>query len=262
MTCDAASPRMPAGARLRPVLNRWLSPDHAMGRTLMRLRMRLQLAGWRPAHRDDAQLKAAIARLAPAFTMVDLQRLRTLAGLAARVAGDGVRGSIVECGTWRGGGLALVDWVLRQHGEQRELWGFDSFAGLPAPGPRDGARVRAAFFNGWCAAEEADVRRALQAVNGDPAHLHLVRGVLAETLPVTDTGPIALLNLDVDWYDSVKGALDTLFDRLVPGGYLNIDDYRRWPGCDAAVHDFMRERALPLPALQCHGPQGAWLQKR
>lgn len=241
-------------------LNRWLSPDHAIGQGLMVARMRSQLLLWRPSG-ADVELKRVIARLAPAYTMVDLTRLRHLAMFAARVAAEHIPGAVVECGTWRGGGLALADWVLRRAHDPRPLWGFDSFAGLPQPGARDEASVHAKFFTGWCAAGEGDVLAAVGAAGGDPHRVRLVKGWLHETLPVIETGPIALLNLDVDWYDSVMTALEALFDRIVPGGYLNIDDYGRWRGCDDAVHAFMQARGLPIALLQRSGRQGAWLRK-
>ena len=246
---------------LRRVVNRWLSPDHIVGQSLLVARMRTQLALWRPATADERQLKATIDALAPAFTMMDLTRLRQLARLAHLVVQEKVAGAIVECGTWRGGGIALIDKVMRDAGDPRPLWGFDSFEGLPAPGERDADEVHQAFFIGWCTASEADVNRALRIVGGDVGHLHLVRGWLSETLPSAATGPIAFLNIDVDWYDSVKMALDVLVDRVVAGGVINIDDYGRWRGCDEAVRDFFAQRSLPLTLLQRTGNQGAWFRK-
>lgn len=250
------------GANLASVVNRWLSPDHPVGQWLLAARMRAQLALWRPRTAHDGRLKDAIRRAAPAYTMVDLPRLRHLADLARRVAADRIEGAIVECGTWRGGGLALIDWVLREAGARRALWGFDSFAGLPPPGARDGEDVQRKFFAGWCAASERDVMEALGALGGDSARVRLVSGWLSDTLAVADTGPIALLNIDVDWYDSVKTALDVLVDRVVPGGFVNIDDYNRWPGCDEAVHDFMAVRGMPPALLQRSARYGAWFRKQ
>lgn len=228
----------------------------------MAARIHLQMAGWRPSPPADRRLKEAIGHIAPTYTMVDLTRLRQLARLATRVHEAGIQGSIVECGTWRGGGLALIDWVLRQHGENRTLWGLDSFQGLPRPDDRDGSHVQSSYFDGWCSASQDDVKRAIETLGGDVSRVRLVPGWLAETLPRAQTGTIALLNIDVDWYSSVKTTLDLLFDRVAPGGIVNVDDYGRWPGCDEAVHDFMREQGLPAHSLHRTGRVGAWLQKR
>jgi O-methyltransferase len=243
-------------------LARWTTPDHPIGRLLLRGRTRVELALWRPIDARDRALKRTIARLAPGYTMMSLARLRALAALAALIEREGVPGAIVECGTWRGGSLALVDWVLRAHGGLPDVWAFDSFEGLPAPGGRDPRAAREAFYEGWCRASEEDVRRAFAAAGADPSRVRAVRGWVAETLPRTDTGPIALLNVDVDWYDSVRAVLDHLYDRVAPQGVVNFDDYGRWSGCDAAVHDFLASRGLsPSALLTRTSRHGAWLRK-
>jgi O-methyltransferase len=57
-------------------------------------------------------------------------------------------------------------------------------------------------------------------------------------------GGIALLRLDGDWYESTMACLDALYDRVVPGGLVIIDDYYTWDGCARAVHDFLSRRGV------------------
>ncbi|MCR6721038.1 MAG: TylF/MycF family methyltransferase [Chitinophagaceae bacterium] len=57
---------------------------------------------------------------------------------------------------------------------------------------------------------------------------------------------MALLRLDTDWYESTKHELIHLYDRLVPGGILIIDDYGHWNGARKAVDEFIAERKLNL----------------
>lgn len=260
MSTETAS-RQPDSLTLYQHVSRWLSPDYPLGQGLLAARMRIQLGKWRPRDPDNGDLKRAISCVAPAFTMVDLRRLRHLADLAGRIADGQVPGSVVECGTWRGGGLALMAWVLRRAGQPRPLWGFDSFEGLPPPGIGDPAEVHRQFFHGWCGASPDDVRLAFDAIGESASALHLVKGWLAETLPDSLTGPIALLNVDVDWHDSVRTVLNLLADRVSPGGFVNIDDYGRWQGCTDAVHAFFDERNLPRQALVRTGPVGAWFRR-
>jgi O-methyltransferase len=239
---------------------RAISTDHWLGRTLLAARARADLALWRPATQAERALKAAMARVSPAYTMVAVERLKQLAAHAVTVHGDRIAGAVVECGTWRGGSLALMDWVLRELEDPRPLWGFDSFEGLPAPGGRDPIAAHRGFFRGWCAASPDDVRAAIRALDGPAGRLHLVGGWLDQTLPRTETGPIALLNIDVDWYESVQSVFVQLFDRMSPGGIINIDDYGRWSGCDQAVHDFLESRGLPLGLIQRTERHGAWFR--
>ena len=50
--------------------------------------------------------------------------------------------------------------------------------------------------------------------------------------------------MDGDLYNSTMDALANLYDKLSPGGYVIVDDYKGWPGCRRAVHDFLYSRHL------------------
>ena len=67
-------------------------------------------------------------------------------------------------------------------------------------------------------------------------------GLFQETLRATHIPRIALLNIDADWYESVKLCLETFYDAVAPGGIVSIDDYGLWPGCRQAVDEFIKER--------------------
>jgi hypothetical protein len=67
---------------------------------------------------------------------------------------------------------------------------------------------------------------------------HLIKGRFQDTLQRTDTGPIALLHLDGDWYESTKSCLDQLYDRVSPGGVVQIDDWGYWAGARKANSEF------------------------
>lgn len=56
--------------------------------------------------------------------------------------------------------------------------------------------------------------------------------------------PIAILRLDADWYASTKVCLDFLFDKVVKGGFVIIDDYLCYEGCRKAVNEFLRARGM------------------
>jgi hypothetical protein len=214
---------------------------------------------WTPRDRDEQEVKVAIRRVAPDFTMVGITRLRRIVEHSTILSRDHIAGAVVECGTWRGGSLALLSWAFRRQQDARELWAFDSFEGVPPPGPNDPPSAHRGFSEGWCAATATDVRAAVRALGGDDGELRIVPGWLDQTLPNATVGPIALLNVDVDWYDSVSVVLDHLYDRVVPGGIINFDDYGRWSGCDQAVQDFMDRRGLKLD-IHRTGRHGAWVR--
>ncbi len=74
-----------------------------------------------------------------------------------------------------------------------------------------------------------------------------VQGKVEETLPGTlPTGPISILRLDTDWYESTRHELVHLFPRLSPGGVLIVDDYGFWRGSRDACDEYFREHDVKI----------------
>ncbi len=84
--------------------------------------------------------------LARAFTMTTPQRCRNLWNLCQNTLRRNIPGAFVECGVWRGGSAAIMGLAMKSRGENRDLHLFDSFEGLPEPGPEDG--LKAAEYSG------------------------------------------------------------------------------------------------------------------
>ena len=70
-----------------------------------------------------------------------------------------------------------------------------------------------------------------------------------------------MLHIDADWYDSVKVVLDTFYDKVIPGGFVVLDDYGLWQGCGQAVKDFIVERSIKDVVVKPIGRDGAYFQK-
>ncbi len=155
--------------------------------------------------------------------------------------------AIVECGTWRGGmTFGMLDVVP----ECRHAHMFDSFEGLPVPTDRDGRQVKELFDEELFHAKRniagyEDVRAsATDFGHSDRITFH--KGWFDATVSPEAVGrEIGILRVDGDWYDSTLVVLERLFDRVVPGGLIIVDDYYHWPGCSQAVHDFLSGRQAP-----------------
>jgi hypothetical protein len=76
------------------------------------------------------------------------------------------------------------------------------------------------------------------------AHFHV--GWFQNTIPVDagQLGPIALLRLDGDWYDSTKICLEHLYPLLSPGGIIILDDYYCWEGCRKATDEYRQKNGI------------------
>ena len=89
-----------------------------------------------------------------------------------------------------------------------------------------------------------------------------VPGLFSQTLPQyrSEIKGIALLHADGDWYKSTMDIFNTLYDIVVPNGFIQVDDYGHWEGCRKAIHDFMCHRGESFK-LKSIDDTGIWFQK-
>ena len=177
------------------------------------------------------------------FSMAGPARLRALHDAVTDVIARQVQGDVVECGTARGGSAALMALALQRAGAARTLWAFDTFAGIPPATEADPDFAIARLYTGDFRAEQAEVEALLGRL-GVRERTRLVKGLFQDTVPVAPVGAIAVLHLDGDWYESVKVCLDHLYDRVSPGGVIQIDDYGHWEGARKAVDEFLARRGV------------------
>lgn len=186
--------------------------------------------------------------------------------LARLVLQRGIPGDFVECGVYAGASCALMAQALidAEYSDRstvpydysrsnRRVHLFDSFAGIPPPGPHD-HQLRA-NVGGESACSFEDVKANMRAW-GIPMDLLVWHpGYFQDTIPLAVgnyvgrlTAPlivsIALLRLDGDLYESTRVCLDCLYPLVSPGGYVIIDDYDL-DGCREAVHEYIH----PAPAV-------------
>jgi hypothetical protein len=194
------------------------------------------------------------------YTMTSPERLVALSRGLDHLVQHGIEGDIVECGVWKGGSMLLVARKLARSGDtQRNLFLFDTFEGMSEPTKEDVSAVdksaagvllessdRTAGDNVWCYSPLDEVKANLKQSKYPFERIRFIKGKVEETLPEPSIGPIALLRLDTDWYESTKWELETLYDKLVPGGVLIIDDYGHWSGSKKAVDEFFAARRLSL----------------
>ncbi len=198
-----------------------------------------------------------------AHTMVGVSRLENVVNLVIQAVHEGVDGNLIETGVWRGGCCILMQGALTVLGEtHRKVFVADSFEGLPKP---DAAKYTADAGDQHHTFEQLAV--SLEEVRANFAKYNLladnvvfVKGFFEDTLPTLDTGPLAVLRLDGDMYGSTMVALEHLYPKLSPGGYLIVDDYGAVPGCRRAVDDYRRAMGIEATVNQIDW-SGIWWQK-
>lgn len=200
-----------------------------------------------PADFDD-EAKQIIEAVRP-YTMTSPDKLFALVTAVRHVVDSGLEGDIVECGVWRGGSMHAVARTLTARDAVRDLYLFDTFTGMTTPTERDvslgGGKAADLLAQAdkkayvWAVASREDVEQGLATLSYPQDKLHLVEGPVEETIPDGAPRRIAILRLDTDWYESTRHELEHLYDRLVPGGILIIDDYGTWQGSKEATDEFM-----------------------
>lgn len=213
----------------------------------------------------------ALIPLVRAYTMTTLPRLITLYQQVRYCETAGIPGAFVECGVWKGGSMGLMALAnARLSTTRRDLHLFDAFTEICEPDERvDGARalreVRAwtasagtqgrlrpltGVYDAFGGPGTLEENRTLleQVIGYDPDRVHYHVGWFQDTLPeeAAAVGPIAVLRLDGDWYASTKVCLEHLYDQVVPGGVVIIDDYATYDGCRKAVDEFIALRGLKV----------------
>lgn len=157
----------------------------------------------------------------------------------------GVEGDIVECGVSIGHGALLFLLLNEYVGVERTYWGFDSFEGFPDPLEKD--ENTPITGKGYWANPPETVMKVLHdgRISEDVVNrrVRLGRGWFQDTLPKYN-GQIALLHLDCDLYESYKLALETLYEKVAPGGIIMFDEYsdQRWPGATKAIDEFFSDK--------------------
>ena len=197
-------------------------------------------------------------------TLTSPQLAYALRSAVLYLSRSAVVGDIVECGVWRGGSMSLAATTLMQAGDhERQLWLYDTFDWRWEPeGQDDGFLAAGAFAEGPPAAtaiasgtSKAEVLDLLTRTGYPAEQLHLVQGLVQDTIPAQAPDCIALLRLDTDYYDSTRHELEHLYPRLTRGGVLIVDDYGKLSGATKAVDEYFAALEHP-PLLQRIDVQG------
>lgn len=179
---------------------------------------------------------------------------RSSYALAERCLSENIPGDFVECGVFGGSQVAAMvrayyDW-FGGFGLPitRRFHLFDSFEGVPEPGPQDCDFVAGGHTKGAsaCSLEAVQANMKQWGVPDELLVYHRGWFEYCGTFRYTvggvkigaDFGKIALLRLDLDLYEGTMAALDLFYPLLSPGGFCIIDDYAL-DGCRQAVNEYM-----------------------
>jgi hypothetical protein len=197
----------------------------------------------------DPEMKEIIRAVQP-YTMTSADKLHATITATRYIVQHNIPGEVVECGVWRGGSMHAIARTLDGLGDHaRELWLYDTFEGMTAPTDPDvrydgsSAAARLATSDKskwiWACASLPDVQAGFEQVPYPKDKICYIKGPVEQTVPMQLPDEIAMLRLDTDWYESTAHELNHMYDRLVSGGVLLIDDYGYWLGSRTATDEFL-----------------------
>lgn len=176
-----------------------------------------------------------------------------------------VKGSIVECGVFRGFGTmtwAKLSAILEPVNLTRRIYGFDSFAGFPSVSEVDKTGFSSHVSAGDLYADSYDEIMELANINdstrflGHIPKVKLIKGDATQTIPkFVQEHPhllVSLLFLDFDLYEPTKAALEHFVPRMPKGSIIAFDelDNPLWPGETVAMLEVCGAKNLRIERLE------------
>jgi len=164
--------------------------------------------------------------------------LATSAYHSVHLAGD-----FVECGVYAGSGIKVVMDYLGGTEFPKPFWGYDTFDYNPVEG------------HSFAGQEEGFFEKVQERFVGYD-QVNLIKGLLPDAFIGNTPEQIAYLHIDLNNAASEIAVLDALFDRVVSGGMIILDDYE-WAGiyrpqkqAEDPWFDERSYRVTPLPTGQ------------
>jgi hypothetical protein len=239
-------------ARHRPDLIRDLLGARTEGRFTFRWNLRF----------GDGSVRPVDLRNVTEFyhTMIGRKRLDNIHMALDHVVHHDIAGDVIETGVWRGGATIFIRGYLAAHGiTDRTVWVADSFAGLPPPTmAQDAGHDYSAAVAPILAISRAEVEDLFRRYDLLDGQVKFLEGWFKDTLPAAPIEKLAILRLDGDLYESTSDALNALYDKVSPGGFVIVDDYHDIDPCKQAVEDFRARRGITDPIIDIDWSGAYW----
>ena len=146
------------------------------------------------------------------------------------IASNAIRldGDFVECGVASGMlSRAILHYVSWNPQSERLFWLLDTFEGYPVEQLSEAER--AAGLTSLTQVYDNSYERVQQTFAAYKS-VQIVKGVIPSTLADITSERIAYLHLDCNAAAPERAAIELLWDRLVPGAFILMDDYG-WAEC-------------------------------
>jgi hypothetical protein len=154
-----------------------------------------------------------------------------------------LEGDFAECGVYTGSGIKTVMDYMGGTAFNKTFWGYDTFDYNPVAGHK-------------FAGQEEGLFDKVQERFASYPQVKLIKGLIPDSFALGCPEKLAYLHIDLNNVEGEIAALEVLFDKVVPGGMVILDDYE-WAGIyrpQKAAEDpwfYARGyRVFPLPTGQ------------
>ncbi len=145
-----------------------------------------------------------------------------------------VPGAMCEVGVFKGNSLQKIAEQAKRF--NKKCYGFDTFDGMPKPGPNDGNTYPRGRFSG---ASKMSVKRRVRFP------CILVKGIVPATLSKIKDETFSFVRLDLDHYEPTIKSLEFFWSRMTARGIICCHDYIKDLGklATLACDDFKEPRS-------------------
>lgn len=190
------------------------------------------------------------------LTMLPLEVLDNVEYCIKECIKNNIEGDFVETGIWRGGACILAREIFKSLNINKKIYAYDSFEGLPKPDaenyPIDTNDIHWSIPELSVSLEKVQENFKLFRELDDD--ILLIKGWFKDTIPLNKIDKICILRLDGDMYESTIQVLNTLYDKLSPGGFCIIDDWGPMHGAKQATLDFREKHNIISPLIHIDNP--------
>ncbi len=199
-----------------------------------------------------------------AHTMIGRARIDNIHNCLNTIAQDDVPGDMIETGVWKGGATIFMRGFLAAHKiRNRQVWVADSFEGLPTPRlQEDHGYDFSKNVYPYLSVGLEEVQELFERYDLLDDQVRFLKGWFCDTLPSAPIKKLALMRLDGDLYESTRDALENLYPRLSPGGFVIVDDYYAFPQCRKAVDEYRDRYGIHETPIQIDHDSMFWRKSR
>jgi len=193
------------------------------------------------------EVRLKVPEIFKPHSLLATPKLNALHGYMYDIVMNKVPGDFIEAGIYRGGTTIFMRAFLKVYDiKDRLVWAADSFEGIPKSDKYAHINDPVDDWEDRFSAGYEEVEATFKRYDLLDNQVRFVKGFFAEALPQAPIEQLALARLDADSYESTMDALEQLYPKMSPGGYVVIDDWHI-ETCRRAVQDYRDKHGITEP---------------